>query len=259
MRQGLVAGNWKMNGRGADTRALVFRIREALSDGLGIHVVLCPPFVYLSETAKHLGGTDISLGAQNLCEQSDGAFTGEVSAEMLADVGCTFVIVGHSERRILYSESNRAVAEKYQRALDVGLTPILCVGETLDQREAGMTSDVVRQQLAMVIDHCGAEVVGAGIIAYEPVWAIGTGRTATPDQAQEVHAFIRSQLAEAGGSPALTVRVLYGGSVNADNAERIFSMPDVDGGLIGGASLDADAFVRICNSRIGSEACTKSC
>ena len=191
MRRGLVAGNWKMNGRAADARALVFRIREALSAGLGIQVVLCPPFVYLSETAKHLGGTDISLGAQDLCEQIDGAITGEVSAEMLADVGCTFVIVGHSERRTLYSESNRAVAKKYQRALDAGLTPILCVGETLEQREAGMTSDVVGQQLAAVIDHCGAEVVGAGVIAYEPVWAIGTGRTATPDQAQEVHAFIR--------------------------------------------------------------------
>ena len=170
------------------------------------------------------------------------------------------MIVGHSERRILYKESNRIVAGKYQRALDVGLTPILCLGETLEQHEAGLTSDVVDQQLAAVIDHCGADAVGAGIIAYEPVWAIGTGRTATPEQAQEMHAFIRSRLAEAGDSPALTtVRVLYGGSVNADNAKRIFSMPDVDGGLIGGASLDADAFVRICTSRIESETCTKSC
>ena len=259
MRQGLVAGNWKMNGRGADARTLVWRIREALSVGRGIQVVLCPPFVYLSETAKHLGGTDISLGAQNLCERSDGAFTGEVSAEMLADVGCTFVIVGHSERRALYAESDRTVAGKYQRALDVGLTPILCVGETLEQREAGMTSDVVGRQLAAVIEHCGADAVGAGIVAYEPVWAIGTGRTATPEQAQEVHAFIRTRLAEAGDRPALTVRVLYGGSVNADNAERIFSMPDVDGGLIGGASLDADAFVSICTSRIESGACTRPC
>ena len=250
MRQSLVAGNWKMNGRGADARTLALRVRETLPVGCGVEVILCPPFVYLSETAKHLNGTNIFLGAQNLCEQCDGAFTGEISAEMLADVGCTFVIVGHSERRILYAESDHTVAGKYRRACDAGLTPILCVGETLEQREAGMTSEVVGRQLAAVIDYCGVETVRAGVIAYEPVWAIGTGRTATPEQAQEVHVFIRSQLALERNAQARAVKVLYGGSIKADNAERIFSMPDVDGGLIGGASLDADSFVRIC-SQVG--------
>ena len=246
MRRSLVAGNWKMNGRAARARALAACVRGGLPAECGAEVVLCPPYVYLPETARGLDGGRVSLGAQDLCERRDGAFTGEVSAEMLVDVGCTFVIVGHSERRSCYAESDRVVARKYRRACDAGLTPILCLGESLDEREAGRSAEVVARQLAAVVEHCGKEPLGAGIIAYEPVWAIGTGRTATPQQAQEVHAFIRSQLAAQGDDLAQGVRILYGGSVKAANASQLFSMPDVDGGLIGGASLDADEFIKIC-------------
>ena len=246
MRRSLVAGNWKMNGRSASAGTLAARIRDGLPAEGGAEVVLCPPFVHLAAAARHLEGGRVSLGAQDLCERRDGAFTGEVSGEMLADAGCAFVIVGHSERRARYGESDEVVARKYRRALDAGLTPILCLGESLEEREAGRTTEVVERQLNAVAGHCGEEALERGVIAYEPVWAIGTGRTATPEQAEEVHAFVRSRLEALGRELAQGMRILYGGSVKAANAARLFSMPDVDGGLVGGASLDAEEFIKIC-------------
>lgn len=246
MRRSLVAGNWKMNGRSAGAGALAGGIRDGLPVECEAEVALCPPNVYLSVAARRLEGGRVCLGAQNLCERSDGAFTGEVSAEMLVDVGCTFVIVGHSERRTLYGESDDLVARKYGRACDAGLSPILCVGESLDEHEAGRSIDVVERQLAAVARVCGDAAFEHGVIAYEPVWAIGTGRTASPEQVQEVHAFVRSRLEAWCGERARDLRILYGGSVKAGNAGPIFSMPDVDGGLVGGASLDANEFIKIC-------------
>ena len=246
MRRTLVAGNWKMNGRSLGAGALAAGIRDGLPAECRSEVVLCPPFVHLSTVAQRLEGGTISLGAQDLCEHGDGPFTGDVSAEMLVDVGCTFAIVGHSERRTRHGESDAVVARKYRRACDAGLIPILCVGELLEEREAGSTTAVVGRQLSAVLDHCTAEAFATGAVAYEPVWAIGTGRTATPEEAQEVHAFIRSRLEAVSVASAQGVRILYGGSVKAANANQLFSMPDVDGGLIGGASLDADEFIKIC-------------
>ena len=246
MRRVLVAGNWKMNGRLAGAGALAAQVAQGIPKGCETEVVLCPPFAHLSTVARRLGGRSVALGAQDLCERSDGASTGDVSAEMLVDVGCRFVIVGHSERRSLHAESDDGVARKHRRALDAGLIPILCLGESLEERESGSTSHVVGRQLRAVVELCGAEAVGRGVIAYEPVWAIGTGRTATPEVAQEVHAFIRSQLAAHDEDLARRTRILYGGSVKAANAGSLFAMPDVDGGLVGGASLDGDEFIKIC-------------
>ena len=246
MRRSLVAGNWKMHGRSSGAARLAARVRDGLPPECGAEVVLCPPFVHLPIVADRLEGARVRLGAQDVCEREDGAHTGEVSAEMLVDAGCAFVIVGHSERRSLYGETDDVVARKYLRAGQAGLIPILCLGESLEEREAGSTRRVVERQLTALIEHCGEEAFRSGVVAYEPVWAIGSGRTATPEQAQEVHAFIRSLLASRWGELASGVRILYGGSVKAGNAEQLFSMPDVDGGLIGGASLDADEFIRIC-------------
>lgn len=246
MRRSLVAGNWKMHGRSSSAARLAAGVRDGLPPECGAEVVLCPPFPHLPVAADRLEGARVRLGAQDVCEREDGAHTGEVSAEMLVDAGCAFVIVGHSERRSLYGETDDVVARKYLRAHQAGLTPILCLGESLEEREAGSTRRVVERQLTAVAEHCGEEAFRNGVVAYEPVWAIGTGRTATPEQAQDVHAFIRSLLGARWGELASGVRILYGGSVKAGNAERLFSMPDVDGGLIGGASLDADEFIRIC-------------
>ncbi len=246
MRSILVVGNWKMNGRLERATALAARVAGGIPAQCPAEVVLCPPFVHLPGVAGRLEGERIALGAQDLCEWGDGASTGDVSAEMLADVGCRFVIVGHSERRSRHAESDERVARKYRRAQEAALIPILCLGESLKQRESGATTDVVKRQLDAVVLHCGAQALAAGVIAYEPVWAIGTGRTASPEEAQEVHAFIRSHLATHDRELALEIRILYGGSVKADNAGRLFAMPDVDGGLIGGASLDGDEFIKIC-------------
>ena len=249
MRRGLVAGNWKMNGRAADARALVFRIREALSTGLGIQVVLCPPFVYLSETAKHLGGTDISLGAQDLCEQSDGAITGEVSAEMLADVGCTFVIVGHSERRRLFGETDRDVGRKLAAAMEASLKPVLCIGETRRERRDGHTRRVLSSQLSGALKGVPKSANGSLAVAYEPVWAIGGGGNAAPAQVGEAHSWVRQALARRfGKAQAREVPILYGGSVNPDNARELAAVPEIDGVLVGGASLDARSFAAIVNA-----------
>jgi triosephosphate isomerase (TIM) len=229
-RTRLVAGNWKMHGSREANRALL----DAIVAGAGntaVQCVVCPPFPYLAQVAERLRGTRIAWGAQNVAEHAQGAYTGEVSAAMLAEFACRYAIVGHSERRSLYGETDAQAAAKFALARSAGLVPILCVGETLAEREAGRTEDVVARQL-------GAVQFDGGVLAYEPVWAIGTGRNATPEQAQAVHAFLRARL------PKDTL-ILYGGSVKPQNAAAIFAMPDVDGGLIGGASLAAADFLAI--------------
>jgi triosephosphate isomerase len=245
MRIPLVAGNWKMNGSLSSARELVETIKSGVSGTEGAECAVLPPFVYLSEVEHLLTGSSITWGAQNLSEHSTGAFTGEVAASMLLDFHCTYVIVGHSERRTLYGETSALVARKFAAARQAGLTPILCVGESLEERERGVTETVVAQQLDAVLELQGIEGIGAGVIAYEPVWAIGTGKTATPSQAQEVHAFIRAKLAKQDATLAASLRILYGGSVKGSNAAELFAMPDIDGGLIGGASLNAQEFLTI--------------
>lgn len=246
-RTPLVAGNWKMNGRRSMAASLAAEIASAAP--AGVEVLLCPPLVYLDTVADVLRGSTVVLGAQNLDEHEDGAFTGEVSGEMLADVACRYVLVGHSERRTLFAESSMRVADKFFRALDAGLHPVLCVGETLAEREAGRTEQVIDAQLDAVFGRASAEQMAEAVIAYEPVWAIGTGMTASPEQAQAVHAHIRSRLASSfDASLAQSLRLLYGGSVKADNAASLFAGADIDGGLVGGASLDAATFLAICQA-----------
>ena len=243
-RRGLVAGNWKMHGARGANAALVAGVRAALP--AGADCVLCPPAVYLAEIGAALAGSAIGLGAQDLSpETGQGAYTGEVSGAMLRDVGCSHVIVGHSERRARHGESDALVARKAAAALAAGLVPIVCVGETLEERDAGATPAVVGRQLEAVLAECGVEAFRTAIVAYEPVWAIGTGRTASPEQAQEVHAHLRGLIAARDATIGGSVRLLYGGSVKAGNARELFAMPDIDGGLIGGASLKAEEFTAI--------------
>jgi triosephosphate isomerase len=244
MRRQIIAGNWKMHGSRAENAALVEAIVQKLPSK-GAEVWVCPPFTYLADVSRALAGSQISLGAQNVCAEAQGAFTGEVSAAMLRDVGCAGVIVGHSERRAIYGESDELVARKFAAALAAGLVPILCVGELLAEREANRTFEVVDRQLDAVLALSGVEAFSRAVIAYEPVWAIGTGRTATPAQAEEVHAHIRARIAARDAKIAGLVRIQYGGSVKAANAAELFSMPNVDGGLIGGASLKAEEFLAI--------------
>ncbi|MBK1614221.1 triose-phosphate isomerase [Rubrivivax gelatinosus] len=244
MRRKLVVGNWKMHG----SRPANAELLAALIGGrpYAADVAVCVPFVFLSETAATLAGSDLRWGAQDVSEHEQGAYTGEVSAAMLAECGCRYAIVGHSERRAYHAEGDQVVARKAQAALARGVTPVVCVGETLEQRDAGETEAVVKRQLSAVIHqltHCASEIV----VAYEPVWAIGTGRTATPEQAQAVHAVLRAQLHAATGRGD-GMRILYGGSVKADNAKILFAQPDIDGGLIGGASLKAADFIAICRA-----------
>jgi triosephosphate isomerase (TIM) len=245
MRGSLVVGNWKMHGSRAETVQLLEELLARCPPAPAAACAVCPPFVYLPEAARLLRGSQFALGAQDVCADAQGAFTGEVSAAMLKDVGCEYVIVGHSERRLLYRESDQLIARKFAAAGAKGLTPILCVGEQLADREAGRTREVVARQLDVVLELCGPAALAAAVIAYEPVWAIGTGRNATPEQAQEVHAFIRGRVASRDARIAAATRILYGGSVKAGNAGELFAMPDVDGGLIGGASLKADEFLAI--------------
>ena len=245
MRNFLVAGNWKMHGDDAGNRELVAGILEGAPASDRVSLLVCPPYPYLASVASQLDGSSVLLGAQNVSEHEKGAFTGEVAPAMLREVGCRYVIVGHSERRTLYGESSEQVAEKMAAALAAGLVPILCVGETLEEREAGSTEAVVGEQLSAAIERNGIAAFGASVIAYEPVWAIGTGLTATPEQAQDVHRYIRSVLAEEDSGVAEGVQILYGGSVKGDNAAGLFGMPDIDGGLIGGASLKAADFLAI--------------
>jgi triosephosphate isomerase len=244
MRRQIIAGNWKMHGSRAEKTALVETIVQKLPN-TSAEVWLCPTFVYLSELSRELSGSRISAGAQDVCAETQGAFTGEVSASMLKDVGCAGAIVGHSERRAIFGESDQLVARKFAALLAVGLTPILCVGEQLADREAGRTFEVVDRQLDAVLDLSGVAALSRAVIAYEPVWAIGTGKTASPQQAEEVHAHIRARIESRDAKIAALVRILYGGSVKASNAAEIFAMPNVDGGLIGGASLKAEEFLAI--------------
>ena len=248
MRKPLVAGNWKMNGSRESVRALLDGIKSGVSAVQNADVAVCPPYVYLPEAEKLLAGTAIAWGGQDLSTESSGAFTGEVAASMLQDFGCKYVIVGHSERRTYHAESDEQVARKYAVARAAGLVPILCVGETLEEREAGITEEVVARQLDAVIALEGVEALRDGVIAYEPVWAIGTGKTATPEQAQEVHAFIRGRVSEKSAEVAEGLRILYGGSMKPDNAMELIGKPDIDGGLIGGASLKAEDFLGICTA-----------
>ena len=243
-RRKLVVGNWKMHGSRAANAELLASLlagRPYASD-----IAVCAPFVFIGDVAAALAGSDIRWGAQDVSAQEQGAFTGEVSASMLAECGCRYAIVGHSERRALHAESDEVVAAKAQAALARGVTPIVCVGETLAERDAGETEAVVKRQLSVVIHqlaHCAAEMV----VAYEPVWAIGTGRTASPEQAQAVHRVLRAQLHAATGRGD-AMKILYGGSVKADSATALFAQPDIDGGLIGGASLKAADFIAICRA-----------
>ena len=247
-RRPLVAGNWKLHGSRTGNSALISALRAGLPAQCRTDVVVCPPCVYLDDIAAAIHDSVIQLGAQNIAAEDSGAFTGEVAASMLGDVGCEYVIIGHSERRAFYGETDALVAAKVAAALRCGLRPILCVGETLAERDAGNFLDVVRRQLETVLAVVGIEAFAAGLVAYEPVWAIGTGRTATPMQAQDVHAEIRATLARRNATIAAAVRVLYGGSVKASNAKDLFAMADIDGGLIGGASLDAAGFLGICKA-----------
>ena len=247
MRQALVAGNWKMNGSLENNEALLKGLLEQLDD-VTAKVAVCPSFVYLSQARDLLAGSQVGFGGQDLSTEASGAFTGEISAEMLNDFGCEYVIVGHSERRDNHGETNELVAQKTQVALNAGLTPLFCVGEHLEDRESEQTEAVIAAQLDAAIETCGIDAFENIVIAYEPVWAIGTGKTATSEQAQEVHAFIRNRLAGHDQNVAEQTTILYGGSVKAANAEELFSMPDVDGGLVGGASLDAAEFAAICKA-----------
>jgi triosephosphate isomerase len=251
-RTPLVAANWKMNGSLGSIRPLLEGVISGLKSGCDAEVALCPPYVYLAELAETLKNTEIKLGAQNISQLESGAYTGEVSAEMLKDFSCKYAIVGHSERRALYYDTDALVAEKFTQAQEAGLIPILCVGEQLEERESADTEAVIERQLNAVIVLAGIASFNNAVIAYEPVWAIGTGKTATPEQAQEVHAFVRLLLARHDDAVADKIRILYGGSVKAANAEEIFNMVDVDGGLIGGASLDTDEFLSICHAAKGS-------
>jgi triosephosphate isomerase len=243
MRPTLIAGNWKMNGSMESVIDLVEGIKSGAPGNARLAV--CPPAVYLMKVGGMLDGTDIALGAQNVCDQESGAFTGEISASMLKESGCQYAIVGHSERRALYLESDELVARRFAMAVESGLTPIFCVGETLDERENEVTEKVVARQLDAVIEQQGISVIGQAVIAYEPVWAIGTGKVATPEQAQAVHRFIRDKFKALDTEVAEKVQILYGGSMNPANAGELLSQPDIDGGLIGGASLKAADFLAI--------------
>ncbi|MDR9413717.1 MAG: triose-phosphate isomerase [Spiribacter salinus] len=252
MRTPLIAGNWKMNGRRGDAEALARAVEVKVAALSGVEICVCPPFVHLQAVQSVLSGEHVALGAQNCADAGPGARTGEIAAEMLLDYGVSHVILGHSERRAHYGETDEVIAARYQEAQNAGLIPILCVGETLAEREADQTEAIVGGQIRGVTERLEGTGLGNGVIAYEPVWAIGTGRTATADQAEHMHAFIREQLVMLEGhANASARRILYGGSMKPANAGELLAQPDVDGGLIGGASLDADDFVAICAAAQG--------
>lgn len=245
MRQILVAGNWKLNGSKESIKELLNGILAGMS-GAKTAVAVCAPYIYIPMVQEILEGTAVGYGSESISEHDSGAFTGEISGLMLNDFACQYAIVGHSERRTLFGEQDADTANKFSAARKHGLTPILCVGELLEDREAGTTEEVVARQLDAVIDLEGVGALADAVIAYEPVWAIGTGMTASPEQAQDVHAFIREKIAKLDEGVAKKVQILYGGSVNGGNANELFAMPDIDGGLIGGASLKAEDFLAIC-------------
>ncbi|MDO9105714.1 MAG: triose-phosphate isomerase [Methylovulum sp.] len=247
MRQSLVVGNWKMNGTRASTAALA----QSIITGLGANsagCAVCVPYIFLASVGEIIKGSGLALGAQNVANQPSGAYTGEISASMLNEFGCQYVLVGHSERRSYYGDTNASVAERFCQAQTQNITPILCIGETLEQREQDQTFAVVNEQLDAVINLAGIDALNSAVLAYEPVWAIGTGKTASDEQAQEVHQHIRQYIAAKNQTIADKIQILYGGSAKPDNAKGLFAMPDIDGGLIGGASLDADSFLKIYHS-----------
>jgi triosephosphate isomerase len=250
MRKILVAGNWKMNASTDSVRTLLNGLVAGTSGEGGPDMAVFPPFPYLAQTRELLAGSRIDFGAQTLNPLPGGAHTGEVSASMLTDMGCSMVLVGHSERRAIYGESDQDVAERFQAALDAGLVPVLCVGETLEEREADQTEAVVGRQIDTVLERSGIGGFERAIVAYEPVWAIGTGKTASPEQAQAVHAFIRDKFAAHDGIIAGQLRILYGGSVKGSNAADLFAREDIDGGLVGGASLTAEDFLAIYDAAV---------
>jgi len=245
MRKKLVAGNWKMHGTLMQNSALLASITAA-APTLDCEIAVCPPYPYLAQAQLALSGSMIALGAQSVSEHEFGAFTGEVSASMLAEFGCAYVLIGHSERRGIFGESDTVVAAKFEAAQKADLCPILCLGESLSERESGLTAQVITRQLSAILDRVGVAAMASAVVAYEPVWAIGTGMTASPAQAQEVHAAVRAQVAVLDAGVANGLRILYGGSVKPQNAEDLFGQPDIDGGLIGGAALVADDFLKIC-------------
>lgn len=253
MRKSIVAGNWKMNGSLSANAELIAAIIEAGAAGDSIEVLVCPPAVYIPQVSEMLAKATISLGAQNVSPFEQGAYTGELSLGMLKEFGVRYVILGHSERRALFGEDDGQVVRKVLAALDADVTPILCVGETLEQREAGKTLEVVEHQLNAVLAEIGSGRVEQLVVAYEPVWAIGTGKTATPAQAQDVHRALRALIAQQNAAAAGNVSILYGGSVNAENAAELFAQPDIDGGLVGGASLKAKEFLAICSAAAGAK------
>ncbi len=248
MRRPFVAGNWKMNGTLASIATLVNGLKTGISEVGAVEVAVCPPFIYIPEVSRLLEGSVIRLGAQNMSRHAAGAFTGEISGAMLREFDCKYAIIGHSERRANYAETDEKAARKFVAVKERGLVPILCVGETLTEYERGNTFAIVKRQIDAVLDFFGVEAFQDTVIAYEPVWAIGTGKTATPEIAQSVHAFIREQLALHNEQIAAATRIIYGGSVKASNASDLFAQPDIDGGLIGGASLDAKEFLAICKA-----------
>lgn len=253
MRKSLVAGNWKMNGNKSSIDLLMDGLLSGLTSGSNtasesIDILVCPPTVYLSQVSDKVMQSAVNVGAQNVSQFESGAYTGELSLAMLKDFDCSYAIVGHSERRSLFGETDAQVADKCAAALEAGITPILCVGESLEQRDAGEALAVVTTQVQTVVERCGIAAFNTAVIAYEPVWAIGTGRTATPEQAQEVHAAIRAVLHDVDAEVAAATRILYGGSVGAANAAELFAQRDIDGGLVGGASLKVDDFLAICTA-----------
>ena len=248
MRKPIIAGNWKMNGSRSSIKELLEGVKAGMGGVTSAEVAVCAPSIYLADVSDQLSGSAVAWGGQNLSTEAKGAFTGEISADMLLDFKCEYAIVGHSERRTLYGETDELVAEKFEVARKAGLKPILCIGESLEERESGVTIDVCSRQINAVIEKSGIKALAEGVIAYEPIWAIGTGVTATPDQAQETHAAIRKMIAEKDASVAEQVRIQYGGSMNAANAKELLAMEDIDGGLIGGASLKAEDFLAICTA-----------
>ncbi len=247
MRQSLVIGNWKMNGTRASAQALA----QGIIAGLGTSsagLAICVPYIHIPDISQIVSGTQLALGSQNIADKAAGAFTGEISASMLVEFGCQYALVGHSERRSYYGDTDATVAARFAQAQEQNIIPVLCVGETLEEREQDQTFQVINKQLDAVIEVAGVAAFSRAVVAYEPVWAIGTGKTASDEQAQEVHSHIRKYFADKDQAIADKLQILYGGSAKPDNAQGLFAMPDIDGGLIGGASLDAESFLKIYNS-----------
>lgn len=248
MRIPLVAGNWKMNGSKESIKELINGVVDGAKSLTGVEVAVCPPFIYIADVTAAVAGSNVDVGSQDACTDLKGAFTGETSIEMIKDFGCKYAIVGHSERRTLYGESDEIVAQKYTVVKKAGVTPIFCIGETLQEREQGITEEVCARQIDAVFTAEGDDAFAGSVIAYEPVWAIGTGKTASPEEAQAVHAFIRQHLAKRNADVADKVQILYGGSMNPANAKELMGQSDIDGGLIGGASLKAEDFLAVCQA-----------